>query len=59
MDLKTHKAMQTLNRRVMGLIMELNEQFSSDAEMQEISEHMEKLCKVIHNKSLKLFDDEK
>lgn len=59
MDLKTHKAMQTLNERVMVFIAELNEQFSNDVDMSEINDHLRRLIILVHLKSLKIFDDEK
>ena len=58
MDLKTHKATQTLNEGVIRLIFELNEQFSNDAELPEINEHLKRVSKYLHIKSLKLFNDE-
>ncbi len=50
--------MQTLNERVIVLIHDLNEQFSNYAEMPQIREHMKRVSKFVHIKSLKLFDDE-
>jgi len=59
MDLKTHKAYQSLNERVIVLTRELNEQFGKDPELHEINEHLKRVSKYLHNKSLKLFNNEK
>lgn len=51
--------MQTLNERVIVLIWELNEHLGEDAEMPEITEHLKRVSKYLHNHSLKLFNHEK
>ena len=50
--------MQTLNERVIVFIAKLNEQFSNDAGIMEVNEHLTRLSINLHSNSLKLFDDE-
>lgn len=57
MDLKTHQTMQSLNERVIVLIWEINE-LSNYPELRENIEHLVRVSKNLHIKSLKTFNDE-
>lgn len=58
MDLEAFNTYQTLNEGVLMLIRDLYEQFGEDPKLPEIKEHLKRVSKYLHLKSLKLFDDE-